>query len=47
MSTPADRDRESQEEPEDKFHELVDEESEERARVAEELKKEKLEENEE
>ena len=46
MSTPEDRERESEQSAEDKFHEDVEHESEERARIAEKLKKEKLEERE-
>ncbi len=46
MSTPEDRERESEQSSEDKFHKDVEHESEERARIAEKLKKEKLEERE-
>jgi hypothetical protein len=46
MSTPEDRERESEQSAEDKYHEDVEHESEERARIAEKLKKEKLEERE-
>jgi hypothetical protein len=46
MSTPEERERESEQSTEDKYHEQVEHESEERARIAEELKKEKLEERE-
>jgi hypothetical protein len=48
MEDPAQRERESQESTEDKFHELTDEESEERARRADRVKQEgELEEREE